>query len=159
MRLCRKRTGEEVSWMWEEEFGLRRHERKTPPKRRGARGGAGRSQISPRRDEEEEEDEEEGRACGCAALLVVACLKRCECAGRSAGQPLRFGKHEKEKAWRNCEGLRAETATIRQKSRFLQVRVTAESRTVNTGMSGSWRWRHLRQQTNYRIYRTEVRIF
>lgn len=119
--------------MWEEEFGLRRHKRKTPPRRRGAGGGAGRSQIAPRRDE----DEEEGRACDCAALLAVACLKRCECAGRSAGQPLRFGKHEKEKAWRKCEGLRAETATIRQKSRFFQVRVTGESGTVNTGTSGS----------------------
>ena len=34
-----------------------------------------------------EREKEEGRACDCAALLVVACLKERECYSPPAGQP------------------------------------------------------------------------
>lgn len=51
---------------------LKRKE-KTPPKHRRAGGGAGCTQITPLTEKEE------GRACDCAALLVVACLKEREC--------------------------------------------------------------------------------
>lgn len=47
--------------------------KKTPPRHSRAGGGAGCSQITPLREKEE------GRACDCAALLVVACLKEREC--------------------------------------------------------------------------------
>lgn len=59
---------------------VRRERKKTPPKLSGAGGGIVCSQITPQREKEE------GRACDCAALLVVACLKECECFSLPAGR-------------------------------------------------------------------------
>ena len=47
--------------------------KETPPKHRGAGGGAVCSQITP------QGEKEEGGAYDCAVLLVVACLKEHEC--------------------------------------------------------------------------------
>ncbi len=95
MRLCREHRGEDeerevgveerraervLFGAGGQEFGVgardnsaKKERKKTPPKHSRAGGGAGCSQITPQREKEE------GRACDCAALLVVACLKEREC--------------------------------------------------------------------------------
>lgn len=57
----------------------KKERKKTPPKHSRTGGGAGCSQITPLREKEE------GKACDCAALLVVACLKERECSSSGWG--------------------------------------------------------------------------